>query len=812
MISFQQTLKDAPQMCAKERFYEIINSADVRVRCARIQQLHEQWAAECAKPQPDKERVRMLHDDKSALKKKLPAFIFQANFPKGRRKQAEAVLNGLYMVDFDNVEGIRNSSFLIPNLEKHGVLLVHLTPSGHGLRIVAKADPERGNLADNQRWLAERLGLPLDEACKDATRISFAFGQESLIYISEELFTYENREFERRYGEMYRSGCSQGVKGVKELSLRCAPLGVKPNVENVQTTMTEDVPSNDKRLNSLTPFNSLTPNYRGIPYSTIIAEWWREQGGEPVEGERNQKLHRLAANLRYICDNKAERLMEVMPSYGLSGSEMKSLCESACAGRVYQSVPKAMRAVLSELGIESENGKVNSEESDAVVKSSREELEKEFDKIKLPPALRAVTAGVERRLRVGAVLASLPMFYTLLTRIRFDHFDGTESRLSGMTFIIGPAASGKSFIRELDDVLMEPIRAEDARGREEENEYRRNRELNKNKKEQQKRPTPCIRVVPVQISNTMLALRMRDAVDVKDPSMHLHVYSCETELATAIRAAKGGSWIEKNDIYCKSFHNESWGMDYANNEAVNGELQVNLNLVVSGTEDAFDKLIPTQTVLSGLPTRLMYFQMPVDRYKMIDMKRAVRSVAERELLQQTAYRLNRMDGRVNAKPLTKEMYQWCAKIARRAELEDDHELDDLRKRTALIGERAGIVFAILSQIDSFAKGEPLRFDATTKRFARFIADYTLTMQYTKFAVRMREQKQRAADYSGKKIQPMRLAHEYNSLPAHFTTDDLQRLRPESTRASLRALIKKWVDKQLVKRIEEGEFEKIVTIL
>ena len=40
-----------------------------------------------------------------------------------------------------------------------------------------------------------------------------------------------------------------------------------------------------------------TENFKGTPYSEIIKEFWKQVGGEPVEGERNAKLHKLAYHL-----------------------------------------------------------------------------------------------------------------------------------------------------------------------------------------------------------------------------------------------------------------------------------------------------------------------------------------------------------------------------------------------------------------------------------------------------------------------------------------------------------------------------------
>ena len=52
-------------------------------------------------------------------------------------------------------------------------------------------------------------------------------------------------------------------------------------------------------------------SFKGIPYADIIAEWWKQQGGEPEEGERNVKLYQLAVNLRAICDNNKALLLQL---------------------------------------------------------------------------------------------------------------------------------------------------------------------------------------------------------------------------------------------------------------------------------------------------------------------------------------------------------------------------------------------------------------------------------------------------------------------------------------------------------------------
>ena len=110
------------------------------------------------------------------------------------------------------------------------------------------------------------------------------------------------------------------------------------------------------RVNSCNPCQNKYPqDFKGIAYTSIISEYWRRTGGEPSEGERNKRLHQLAANLRAICDNSEEWLLEVMPRFGLSVQEMRGIIHSAC-----KEPTKGSR--LMDQIVESEELRVKSEE------------------------------------------------------------------------------------------------------------------------------------------------------------------------------------------------------------------------------------------------------------------------------------------------------------------------------------------------------------------------------------------------------------------------------------------------------------------
>ena len=821
MISYQTKVTSRNvQQVSYDNFLNILKSEHVKTLCDRIQKVEAEMQT------ADETTRKQLHDKKQKLKRDLPCFIFQANFEFGVRRQSDVILTGLYMVDIDGIDkpltrytdavNRYNEKQPVTFCDSLKIALVAVTPSGRGLRIVAVADPKRGNLADNQKWLADQLGFEIDESCKDASRVSYAFPATNIIYINPKHFEYEKDcEFDKKYRNEYRAGHSGSTAIRKGASCKNSTLplhtskslGKSSNLSPVRSTGS-DSDVDGGRISGLT--SSSTLSFRGIKYADIIAEWWKQNGGEPVEGERNAKLLRLCSRLRYICDNNAAKLKEIVPSYGLDDAEVGSICEHACGYQIWPSFPADLRNVLAALKPE-----VAEEESNENEKALlRESIERDFDSqlknIKLPPFFKSVMAGVPDNLQVGAVMASLPMLYTLATRVKFEHFDGAMSRLSGMTFVIGPPASGKSFIKTLNEILMAPIYEADKAGREAERKYKENKEVNKNKQKQDERPHPVIRITPIQISNSCLARRMNDAKDSTNPNLHLHIYHCETELATAIRAARGGAWIEKTDIYCKAFHNENWGMDYANDEAVNGEVQVNLNIVCSGTPGSFYKLIPNNAILSGLPTRLMLFSMPEARYQMIGKRVNLYSANDEKIMSNVAYKLVDFRGNVNAKPVTDAMYKWCEGQAKRAQMENDEELDDLRKRTCLIGERAAVVFAIIEQLDKAKAGEEVVVSKNAVSFGLFVANYTLYQQYYTFAARMRDQKQVELGSVQNATIKNKTVDLFNECPDKITIDTL--IDKGKSNCVARATLSRWAKQGFIKRIgseKSGVYEKII---
>ena len=159
---------------------------------------------------------------------------------------------------------------ILQKKEELGLLMLEESARGGGYHLVFRRRPELSQ-EENLKWASELLGVKYDDGAKDITRVFFTTSEGEMIYLEDAIF---------------------------EIS------------EMAQSAKTPLLPD------SLD--NKFPSDFKGISYTSIIGEFWRRTGGEPSEGERNKRLHQLAANLRAICDDNEEWLLEVMPRYGLS--------------------------------------------------------------------------------------------------------------------------------------------------------------------------------------------------------------------------------------------------------------------------------------------------------------------------------------------------------------------------------------------------------------------------------------------------------------------------------------------------------------
>ena len=729
----------------------------------------------------------------ASLKRKLPAFIFQATFDEttskaGKlgawRKQSATRLTGLVVMDIDHVENPREvfeSWHLTKDdkTRKNDILLVYITPSGKGLKVVFKADAAVGNLIDNQHQMAGILGVTVDESCKDASRMSFICKESDILYIDKELFTYENKDYSDRFTALYRDGHSQATK------------------EN-ETVMSQTTPGEAEGNASL--------SFKGVPYEEIIAEWWRQNGGEPQEGERNVKLYQLAVSLRAICDNNKALLLQIMPRLSLSEEEVHSIVESACK-ETPKGVSKMMQTILKAKNLSLGPGpsdRLAEENMNRWLWEWGEQIEKLSENF---PLLKDICKGLKRNQYPAALFVAGGLMMTLMTRCtyRFYHRPEELRRLNNSTLIIGDPASGKSFATRLFKLLAAPIVAADQIGKDAINAYREQMRTKGANKEKPKKPKVVVRIHPARTSNAQFIQDMVNAKEEVDGEpMQLHMLTFDTELDNTLSLQKGGAYIDKQALQLKAFHNEEDGQAYSNVDSVFQEFYVIWNYIYTGTPLALKKMVNEQNFGSGLATRLTCIPLPATNFQMMSREREV-DLESDERLKAWAEKLDRMKGELSVQKIVDELYEWTARRMADAEENDSKAEEMLLKRCAYHGLNFSAPFIVMRHWDQMKQDGQFwcgsfETDETDWRLAELMTNIQYACQRHYFgALAEAYFDNKLKDASVNVMRSQKTLEGFSRLPDEFTTEDVMRIYKLGSTGSARMKISRLQKDHIVEK-------------
>ena len=251
-----------------------------------------------------KEMCRRIESGDVEMKHKLPVWTPSCAEFRDNHRAAKDALKPLarLMLDFD-AKGFTEQ--IMNRLKDNSPLEVLLIEESvrRGTHVLVEL-PKNMTADEAQQLMKEATGFEPDVKVKGYDRCIYMVPEDHTKFVSEKLFEAKAIELDVRDARCERTASPDPSKGRGEENAKASP-----------------------QTSDLSPQPSKT--FKGIPYSEIIKEYWMRMGGEPEEGERNDKLHRLAANLRAICDNSESLLLEIMPRYGLAEDEMKAIIHSA---------------------------------------------------------------------------------------------------------------------------------------------------------------------------------------------------------------------------------------------------------------------------------------------------------------------------------------------------------------------------------------------------------------------------------------------------------------------------------------------------
>ena len=522
-----------------------------------------------------------------------------------------------------------------------------------------------------------------------------------------DILLYIETVISERYTALYRDGHSQGSRE-NELGTDFTDLH---GLNNSAGDNKSSVSQNESCVN---PCQEI--KWRGYDVQSIIDKRYSEKLPCAADSNRHTESLKLATDLLLMLDGdkaQVQRIVESQPwvkeiidernenvgqtvesaagciaqkekkyASSLPSKAMLAAIQEYC-GKTYQEITKTQAAVT-----------LKDDDMTRWLWDWGEQIEKLAEDF---PLLKDICKGLKRNQYPAALFVGGGLLMTLMTRCtyRFYHRPEELRRLNNSTLIIGDPASGKSFATRLFKLLAAPIVAADKIGKDAINAYREQMRTKGANKEKPKKPKVVVRVHPARTSNAQFIQDMVNSVEEIDGQlMQLHQLTFDTELDNTVTVQKGGSWIDKQSLELKAFHNEEDGQAYSNNDSILQDFYVTWNFIYTGTPIALKKKVNEQNFGSGLATRLTCIPLPATNFEMMERESKVDFESD-ERLKSWAEKLDRMKGELTVQKIVDELYEWTARRMEDAKENESKADEMLLKRCAYHGLNFSAPFIVM---------------------------------------------------------------------------------------------------------------------
>ena len=458
MFGIAINVKSEVRECTPDLLNTALDSPQVARSCAEIEDALEK----CRRGELTQDEFETI---KSQLKKRLPILTPHATFKNGRRKNDESIPSGLSMYDLDHIPNPRAKwAEIEARKEELGIVFAHITPSTEGLRLFFVI-PGGMNLADAQAWMAQQLGDTQYDACvKDYARSSFLVPREYVLFVDEEGL-FKNRQ------------------------------------EATETTSNEN-PCHPCQIEETSTYPQ---TYEEIPYSQIVETLEEQMGGAPEHGSRNNFIFSMACHLRYVCNDDAQWIAQVLPTYGEARDKWMATIRSACARNQTKQMPRIMRRTLNICK------QREAENSELITGNSTLQTPPEMPK-RLPPLIKLLVSRTPKIYQPAVAHAVFPALGAHLWRTYFRYIDNVEHEATLMNVLMAGTGAGKNCISDPINHILKDIRYRDKENLQREKEWKREMQTKGANKDKRQRPEGLvIQEIDPDMTNAAFVQRLADA-------------------------------------------------------------------------------------------------------------------------------------------------------------------------------------------------------------------------------------------------------------------------------------------------------------
>ena len=506
-----------------------------------------------------------------------------------------------------------------------------------------------------------------------------------------------------------------------------------------------------------------------IPYlpmgeccTSIVRELERQMGGAPEPGMRSNFIFCMACHLRHVCDDNAEWIAGIMPTYGQEHDKWLGDIRQACNRNQKPEMSRIMQKTLEACKM------------DMLVEMGAQECSMPPAMPKrLPPLIKLLISRTPDIYKPAVAHAVFPALASYLWRTRFLYVDNTLHEATLMNVLMAPTGAGKSCISEPINRILKNMRERDRENLRREREWKQLVQAKGANKDKPQRPEGLvIQEIDPDMTYAAFVQRLADAEE-----RFLYTKMNEIDQFDALKTSSRSK--AQFQIMCLAFdHGNTYGQTRVGCGSVSERVSIRFNWNASTTIQKGRKYF-NQVLTDGPVSRINFCTIP-EREIGADMPVFGTYDAEfDEQLRPYIERLEKARGLVTcpkAEALSKRLIEGCADFA---VLSGSRSYENLSFRANVIAYLKAMVLYI-------AGGE--KWDKTLEDFITWSLHYDLWCKMNFFANDMDEAEIAMRRQGHRGPQNM-----LDMLPDEFTREEVHLLRQSQgiTTGSTSKMLSNW---------------------
>ena len=228
-------------------------------------------------------------------------------------------------------------------------------------------------------------------------------------------------------------------------------------------------------------------------------------GGQPEHGSRNNFIFSMACHLRYITNDDAQWIAQILPTYGEAREKWMASIRSACARSQTKTMPRIMKRTLN---ICKER---ILEESEIINHNSEIDTPPPMPR-RLPPLIKLLVSRTPKIYQPAVSHAVFPALGAHLWKTTFRYIDNVDHEATLMNCLMGETGAGKNCISDPIAYILKDIRLRDRENMEREKEWKKEMQTKGANKDKRCRPEGLvIQEIDPDMTNAAFVQRLADA-------------------------------------------------------------------------------------------------------------------------------------------------------------------------------------------------------------------------------------------------------------------------------------------------------------